>query len=376
VTGSALPRPLPFEGVEELEGRPHVVVDGGARPSTVLSLSHWPGSVTPRALARDLSAEIAFAYLRSPGYWRDDAEAVTNDHVDQDGLVSIYVLSHPGPALDHEHVLVEVARVGDFAVERDDAALAISLALRELADAARGARIDAGSPAGRRAETAALLDELVGRLPELLRDPERARALCAAELAAVDAGRRALAAGDVTVEGPGQAGVATVVVDERVQPVAASRFFDAIRAPVHPVVVHSATDAVRVLLAHGRHYRYYDRYETWVRFTSAQLPRRRALPPLAEILDAEESGGARWRADPPGALEPSLEVEGESSIELSRLGELISSYLLDAPVAWDPDARSGALAGASVSGPGAPRAGTTGRGRLRSRGRRRERPSA
>ena len=58
-------RVLPYLPVEELEGRPHVIVDGAARSGSVLTLSHWPQSPTPVGLARDLSAEIVFAFLRA-----------------------------------------------------------------------------------------------------------------------------------------------------------------------------------------------------------------------------------------------------------------------------------------------------------------------
>src|SRR5271170_165792 len=92
--------PLPFLDIDELAGRNHVMVDGAPRPGSVLVLSHWPVSTTPAPLARDLSAEIALAYLEEPTYWSTDAIAVTNDHPDVDGLTSIYALADPPAALD------------------------------------------------------------------------------------------------------------------------------------------------------------------------------------------------------------------------------------------------------------------------------------
>ena len=73
----------------ELTDTPHIVVDGSAQAGTILTLSHWPGAATPDALRRDLSAEIAFAYLDHPEL-RVDAEFVTNNHFDQDGLVAAF----------------------------------------------------------------------------------------------------------------------------------------------------------------------------------------------------------------------------------------------------------------------------------------------
>ena len=73
----AAPPALEFIGIDELGERPHVVVDGAPRPGTVLALTHWPTTPTPRRLWHDLSAEIAFAYLADPGVWVDGVDAVT-----------------------------------------------------------------------------------------------------------------------------------------------------------------------------------------------------------------------------------------------------------------------------------------------------------
>src|SRR5271166_6532835 len=56
---------LPYVPVEELGDRPHVLVDGATRAGSVLTLSHWPQSPTPAALARDTSAQIVFAFLHA-----------------------------------------------------------------------------------------------------------------------------------------------------------------------------------------------------------------------------------------------------------------------------------------------------------------------
>ena len=382
MTGARTPRRLPFVGGPALGTTPHVLVDGALQEATALALSHWPGSTTPAELARDLSAEIAFAYLRSPRHWRDDALAVTNDHVDQDGIVSVHALVDPAHALAHEPLLVGAARAGDFAVAHDHEALALALALGVLAEqpcpvpaAPPGSPVP-GSPGPE--GVARRTEELLGVLPGLVDSPRRAREIAAEEIAAVEAGWRAVASGQVLVEGPDRAGVATVVVSERVAAVQARRFSSTRSVPLHPVVVHALTDATRVLLVHGRRYRYYDRYETWVRLASTRPALRRALAPLAVRLDEQERPGTRWRADDPGALEPSLEVGAgqESSVPLDRVREIVASYLVDAPAAWDPYAAAGEVALGPVRRPGAPTAGTTGRGLLRSRGRLRGRSSA
>lgn len=369
------PPGLPFAAVGDLDDRPHVVVDGAARATSVLSLTHWPSSRTPTALARDLSAEIAVAYLGAPAWWAARAEAVTNDHVDQDGLASLYLLVDPPAALVHAPLLVEVARVGDFDVVRDATAAKVAFALAALADPARSPFRLAEAPRSP-AWTAACYLELLARLPELLEHPDRSRALFEGELAALDESRRALRAGRITIAATKEPALALVTVDEDLG-LDATSGPDLAGSPgtaVHRAALNSATDAVRLLVVQGRRYRYVDRYETWVRFVSRPLPLRRDLGPLAERLSGEERGPVRWEADPPGALEPVLTVadRGESSLEPARVAEIVGDYLAGAPPAWDPWCRDGPL----VSGREGPTVETSGRGRPRWRGPRRGRTSA
>jgi len=82
---------------DDLGDAPNVIVDGAPAPSTVLVLSHWPGNRTPAPLKDDLSAQIVFRYLDRPDL-RVDAEVVSNNHFDEDGLVSVWAMIHPEEA--------------------------------------------------------------------------------------------------------------------------------------------------------------------------------------------------------------------------------------------------------------------------------------
>jgi hypothetical protein len=57
-------RPLSFVPYHELGGRPNVIVDGSPADGTTLCLTHWPGIGSPPEVRADLSAEMAFRYLR------------------------------------------------------------------------------------------------------------------------------------------------------------------------------------------------------------------------------------------------------------------------------------------------------------------------
>src|SRR5690349_21776182 len=82
----------------EIGDRANVIVDGAGTPSTLLTLSHWPGAPTPEVLKADLSAEIAFRYLDRPDL-HVDADVVSNNHFDEDGLMSLYALVDPDGAM-------------------------------------------------------------------------------------------------------------------------------------------------------------------------------------------------------------------------------------------------------------------------------------
>src|SRR5688500_7532155 len=109
-------RYLPYS---EITGVPNVIADGHPRRSTVLTLSHWPDSTTPAELKRDLSAEIALAYLERPEH-HVDASVVSNNHFDIDGFMAVWALCHPDAALADRTLVAEVARAGDFGWTDDD----------------------------------------------------------------------------------------------------------------------------------------------------------------------------------------------------------------------------------------------------------------
>ena len=78
------------------------------------TLTHHKDGSTPVHLRGDTSTDTVFNALRAG--WRPlkIANAVTCNHFDIDGLVSAWALIEPLKALEHEDVLRETARIGDF----------------------------------------------------------------------------------------------------------------------------------------------------------------------------------------------------------------------------------------------------------------------
>lgn len=82
------------------------------QPETDLELSHWRPNGTPAEYRAGTSTEICFRFLDNPrpGTWT----AAVNNHVDVDGILSVYVLVHSEQALKHRQTIIQAAEMGDF----------------------------------------------------------------------------------------------------------------------------------------------------------------------------------------------------------------------------------------------------------------------
>jgi hypothetical protein len=82
------------------------------RPETDLGLSHWRPNRTPAEYRAGTSTEICFRFLDNPrpGTWT----AAVNNHVDVDGILSVYTLVHSNHALARRQTIIEAAEMGDF----------------------------------------------------------------------------------------------------------------------------------------------------------------------------------------------------------------------------------------------------------------------
>lgn len=85
--------------------------DATARPGVDLELSHWFPNHTPNELKADTSTEICMNFVGSE---KVDWDVVVNNHVDVDGVLSVFTLLHPEIALGHRTTIVSAAEMGDF----------------------------------------------------------------------------------------------------------------------------------------------------------------------------------------------------------------------------------------------------------------------
>jgi hypothetical protein len=311
-------QPLAYLDYERSRDVPNIIVDGPPNESTVLTLSHWPGVVAPARLKRDLSAQMVDAYLDHP-VEHPPARVVSNNHLDQDGLVSAYAMIHPEEAQRHRSLLLDVAAAGDFATYRDRRAARASMTIACLA------RIET---AGDDDPTDRLYQELLPQLMSIALDNDRYCALWADEDAALTASEQAVESGAVSITERPDLDLAIVSIDAD-EPVREGHRFGHSRFDgLHPMAIHNATDQFRLLVLHGRRYRFVDRYETWVQYQSRPTAPRIDMRPLADRLTELETGTTVWTGGDPNDLVPTLQHDGESAIDSARLTELITESLV------------------------------------------------
>jgi hypothetical protein len=321
-----------FVPYEEAGAEPNVIVDGSATTNTTLTLSHWPGSAPlPPPLQADLSAEMALRYLEHPDALHGRAQVVSNNHFDQDGLVSAFALIDPVEALARRAMLEDLAAAGDFGTYRHRGAARASMVISAFTDAARSPFGPLPSDHGE--ATAHLYSEALGRLPALLDHTDRYRDLWADEDAQLTESEAAVASGLVAIEEHPDVELAlvTVIGGKRWS---GHRFGGRRYVGVHPMALHNATSCTALLLISGDRYRFTYRYETWVQYRTRRLPGRVDLAPLAQELSAADD--VTWRADPIDDLTPELAPTDRSSISPPALVERVLRHLRTAPPAFDP----------------------------------------
>jgi hypothetical protein len=107
---------VPGGGQARPASKQTIFADGSAddsfRPGLDLELSHWVPNRTPARYKADTSTEICLRFVADPmpGEW----DLCVNNHLDVDGVLSLYALVRGDRALDHRDTLVAAARMGDF----------------------------------------------------------------------------------------------------------------------------------------------------------------------------------------------------------------------------------------------------------------------
>lgn len=315
---------LLFVPYEELGDTPNIVVDGAANPATLLTLSHWPKSGTPNPLKADSSAEIVFNYLDSPAF-HVDAEALSNNHFDEDGLIGLFTLLEPDAALKMRDLLIDAAHAGDFTTYRDRRAARIAFTVSAFADAATSPLDPAIFDLAYAQHGAALYQAMLPRLGEIAAKLERFREYWEPEDRALEESEQDIRRGRVTISEIPDVDLAVVTMSEN-------------RPPCHRMAINNATQCNRILSIQGHRYSFLYRYESWVQYMTRAIPARVDLAPLAEELTADEPGDAVWQFDGVSEIVPRLTLSDgrASTIPPADFQARLLTFLKSAPAAWDP----------------------------------------
>lgn len=316
---------------------PNVIVDGAATENTVLTLSHWPKSGTPAALKGDTSTEIVFKYLDSPPY-HVQAEAVSNNHFDEDGLVGIFAMIEPRVAEQHRDLLVDAAQAGDFGIfsKRDAARIVFTLSAYADADTSPLPRGVFELPYSDLATQ--LYVQLLEVLPRLLTNLNEYRSVWEREDAKLTASEELIEKGLITIEDRPDLDLALVRIPEDLLAQRVHRFTQQRLAECHPFALHNRTRCSRLLVLLGHRVELQYRYEGWVQMASRRPAPRVDLSALADELNHEEDGEGRWIFDGVDHITPKLHLEGSSvtSIPVETIVSRVEQRLRTGPPAWNP----------------------------------------
>ena len=326
-----------FVPYHQLNSSPNIIVDGAATTGTVLTLSHWPKSGTPVELKRDTSAQIVFAYLDFPGAYAH-ADAVSNNHFDEDGLVGIFTLTAPSTAEKYRDLLMDVASAGDFGVYKRRDAARIAFVLSACADSNTSPlpkelfEMPYLQMAGR------LYEYLLEVLPRLLTNLGDYKHLWEAEDATLSASEALVENGEITFDEKPGLDMAVISIPEDLRPKPAHRFTQPRLTECHPFALHNRTNCSRLLIVQGQHMEFHYRYESWVQLASRRPPARVDLRDLARELNEDETSQGRWVFDGVDRITPRLHLEGSYTTSLSAavVRERLERHLSKGPAAWDP----------------------------------------
>jgi hypothetical protein len=333
VTARDTVRYVPYR---EVGARPNIVVDGAPLGSTVLTLSHWPVNATPARYKRDTSTETALACV-SEGDPRRCARIVTNNHFDEDGLLSMFTVTRPQLALRYRELLADAARAGDFGVYRLRPAARLAFVIEAHADS-RLSPLPRTAFRGTAAQRVASLYRLMlPRVPRFLARLDSYRRYWHAQDRHLDESEAVMASGRAPIEEEPELDLAIVRLPAELRPRAVWRYLRREQAVLHPFAIHNATRCTRLVRLQGRRIEFQYRYESWLQIQSRRPALRVDLTPMCRWLNRRERNGS-WIWEDTLEIAPRLRLAGggPSSVAPELFLRTLRQHLRSQPPVWDP----------------------------------------
>lgn len=320
---------LPYN---RLGATPNIIVDSLPIESTLVTLSHWPASGCPEELKADLSAEIVFNFLSLPDadLVTSKAEAVSNNHYDEDGLVGIFALLNPEEAWAEKEFLLDIATAGDFGTYKNREAAHVSFVLQAWAQPDK-------SPLNRGVfrrpydeVTAILYEELLPRFSNLFQRVHFLEQYWKDEDLLLEWSEEAIHSGSIRIDEYPDLDFSVVQTPNSKEWVAGRPKVDGApwtHSACHQFAVHNATSSSRILVTDGERHDFYYRYETWVETVVRKPQARLNLKPLAERLNRLE-GKNIWSAEDIKDIVPHLNMaqKAQSSLNSQSVKDALMEF--------------------------------------------------
>lgn len=325
-----------FVPYREVGPRPNIVVDGAPLASTVLTLSHWPVNATPARYKRDTSTETTLACVSESDPSRQ-ARIVTNNHFDEDGLLSMFTVTRPQLALRHRELLADTARAGDFGVYRSRQSARLCFVIEAHADPELSPlprTTFRGTPAQR---VASLYRLMLPRVPRLLAKLDSYRRYWFVQDRHLDESEAVIACGRAPIEEEPELDLAIVRVPAELRPRTVWRYLRREEAVLHPFAIHNATRCTRLVRLQGRRMEFQYRYESWLQIQSRRPALRVDLTPMCRWLNRRERNGT-WIWEDTLEIAPRLRLVGggQSSVSPELFLRTLRQHLRSQPPVWDP----------------------------------------
>ncbi|MBP7281345.1 MAG: hypothetical protein KBA66_07210 [Leptospiraceae bacterium] len=311
---------MQYKAYHKLKGFPNIIVDGSPTDNTVLSLSHWKGVPTPEILKADVAAAVTFNYLSHPEL-KVDAEFVSNDHFDEDGLVSVFTLVYPEYALRNKELLIGIANAGDFGIYTDLKPARLSFIISSYSSA-KTSPLDSNIFQKKYNEQCEdLYNEMLLLVPEFIENTEKFKIHYEKEENFLLESEFYFQNNFVQIEELKDLDLAIL----RISPEIKIKRKERVANLLHPMSIHNRTRCFKILLVCENEYELYYRYESWVDYISEKHPPRIDLHDFRWDLNLIENGFNEWRFTGVNAIISRLKLkqEGGSSInEVDFIGKL------------------------------------------------------
>ncbi|MCY7259642.1 DUF6687 family protein [Pseudomonas protegens] len=322
--------PYGFLPLGQTRRRSNISLDSIDNPATVLTLSHWPANKTPSAYKANLSTTSALIFLQQ-GLRVEQAQVITSDHFDLDGLASVYAFLAPEQALRHRQLLIDIARLGDFTRGTSSQALHCAFTLHALA-----ARVRSHSQGGNDRQLMARFTALLPQLADVLDNTRRYAELYDPTMQELQRSTALVEHAATRIEEYSDIDLAIFRLPDGAWQGEGEYF------GLSPVALHNRSRCAVLAIVNQGRIEIRQRYESWVERSSGIPRARRDLAIFARALQETERTPGQWHYDGVQAIMPGLRFVADrpSSHSSDKLLAELRQFLGQAPVAWDANGQA------------------------------------